>query len=340
MMECGGCATLYSSVPPSKTQPGIVLRDRDFALLRGLFESRVMTRQHMSALYFAGKPETCKKRVQKLMRAGLVAERNRQPNEPAALHLSRKGFDTLSDAGMLAEYTQQDWPSFQKRVKVSDSTIKHELDVMSVKSFYTTVLAEHQQYTLVEFSTWPKLYDFRATRPVAQDGWTVNKEGWMQPDGFIRIHETTSGGIAEHCFFLEVDRSGETQSVIASKAIGYRDYYRTGGFAKRMGYDRNDPASCPFRVLMTFISAERRNNAAATLCTQDPPFKGQVWLATFADIERDALGPIWIRPGDYAGITAGTPYVPRVLRRGEVYRSDPIRDRWIDEHIPRHQLVD
>jgi len=50
------------------------LQDRDFALLHGLFESRVMTTDHATALYFDGKNEAAKKRLQKIKAAGLISE--------------------------------------------------------------------------------------------------------------------------------------------------------------------------------------------------------------------------------------------------------------------------
>lgn len=53
------------------------LQDRDFAVLRGLFESRVMTTEHATALYFDGKVEAAKKRLQKLKTAGFITERPR-----------------------------------------------------------------------------------------------------------------------------------------------------------------------------------------------------------------------------------------------------------------------
>lgn len=46
--------------------------DRDYRLLRGLFESRVMTVQHAAALYFGGSLEAARKRVWKLKNAALV----------------------------------------------------------------------------------------------------------------------------------------------------------------------------------------------------------------------------------------------------------------------------
>jgi hypothetical protein len=44
----------------------IYLQKRDLALLRGLFESRVMTAGHIATLHFDNKPEAAKKRLQKL----------------------------------------------------------------------------------------------------------------------------------------------------------------------------------------------------------------------------------------------------------------------------------
>jgi hypothetical protein len=51
----------------------ISLQDRDIDLLRGLFECRVMTTDHATALYFDGKSEAAKKRLQKIKAAGLIS---------------------------------------------------------------------------------------------------------------------------------------------------------------------------------------------------------------------------------------------------------------------------
>jgi len=49
---------------PKMPLHSIDLQERDFALLRGLFESRVMTAAHIASLYFDGKKEAAKKRLQ------------------------------------------------------------------------------------------------------------------------------------------------------------------------------------------------------------------------------------------------------------------------------------
>ena len=62
----------------------ISLQDRDIALLCGLFECRVMTTDHATALYFDGKNEPAKKRLQKIKAIGLITERPRRAFEPSS----------------------------------------------------------------------------------------------------------------------------------------------------------------------------------------------------------------------------------------------------------------
>jgi len=71
------------------------LQARDLALLRGLFESRVMTAEHIAMIYFDGRSEAGKKRLQKLKAAGFVGERTRRAFQPSVLFLTRKGLGVL-----------------------------------------------------------------------------------------------------------------------------------------------------------------------------------------------------------------------------------------------------
>src|SRR5260370_22153252 len=122
------------------------LQERDLTLLKGLFESRIMTAQHITALYFAGKPEATKKRLQKLKAAGLVNERKRRVNEPSVLFLTRNAFRVLQDDGALSEYPSLSPSSFERRAQVSDLTLRHELEVMDVKSAIHSAVARSGQF--------------------------------------------------------------------------------------------------------------------------------------------------------------------------------------------------
>jgi hypothetical protein len=109
------------------------LQERDLAIMQGLFESRVMTLQHMVSLYFEGRIDAARKRIQRLKACGYFKERPRRPYEPAVFYLTRKAFDTLQAARRLDKYPAIGWTALEKRIRVSDLTLRHELEVMDIK---------------------------------------------------------------------------------------------------------------------------------------------------------------------------------------------------------------
>src|SRR6185436_7749228 len=131
----------------------ISFQERDLILFRGLFESRVMTAGHIAALYFDGSKEAAKKRLQKLKSAGLIGERRRKAFEPAILFLTRKAFALLQDRGVLAEYPALDRASLDKRSRVSDLTLRHELEIMDVKAAFQSAIKTTKRFSVAEFST-------------------------------------------------------------------------------------------------------------------------------------------------------------------------------------------
>src|SRR5258707_1042166 len=110
------------------------LQNRDVAVLRGLFESRIMTAGHIVTLYFNGRREYTKKRLQRMKAAGLVSERRRRVNEPSILFLTRKAFSLLNSHGRLSNFPPLGGKAFEVRANVSNLTVRHELEVMDVKS--------------------------------------------------------------------------------------------------------------------------------------------------------------------------------------------------------------
>ena len=50
-----------------KNRPGLELQDRDIEIFLGLFESRLMTLEHLTRLYFNNRSEAAKKRVQRVL---------------------------------------------------------------------------------------------------------------------------------------------------------------------------------------------------------------------------------------------------------------------------------
>lgn len=311
------------------------LQDRDFALLRGLFESRVMTAEHVAPLYFKGSREAAKKRLQKVKAAGLITERKRRMNEPAILFLTRKAFTVLQDYGQLSEYPPLSLTALESRAYVSELTIRHELEIMDVKAAFYAALAKSERFSITGFITWPLLYQFETSRP------GCGADILVKPDGFISIHEKEAGGkgFAHDCF-LEVDRSSEKQDTLINRAVCYLEYYRTGGFAVRNGASRVDFKDFPFRVLMVLKTAERRNNTAERLFQNNPPILTHTWLTTLAEVTADPLGAIWIQPKDYRDVTKGTSFYNERPNRNFEYRHQPEREAFIESKIPKLRLLE
>lgn len=313
----------------------LVLQDRDIAFLRGLFEARVMTAEHVAALYFDGRGEYTKKRLQKLKTAGLVAVRPRKPFEPAVLFLTRAGLVPLHERGVLQEYPEFDLPALERRARVSDLTLRHELEVMDVKVAFHASLKQTPALTVAEFNTWPLLNQFLAVRSRFEGA-----DVMVRPDGFIRIRENEAdGGVSEHSFFLEVDRSTETQETLVFRAECYLNYYKSGGFADKNGGARSAFKEYPFRVLFVFKSAERRNNTAERLLLNSPPIFTQVCLSTIDEVTREPLGAVWIQPKDYRSAVVDTPFDIEGPRYRPADRRQPMRDAFIEKNVPKFRLL-
>jgi hypothetical protein len=327
------CYTNFMREP--RISSSLDLQPRDLALLRGLFECRIMTAAHVAALHFDDKREYAKKRLQKLKAAGLIGERKRRVNEPSVLFLTRKAFLLLSRDGHLSGFPQLSATSFENRANVREITIRHELEVMDVKAAFHAALLGSEKFLIQEFTTWPLLNQFETTRNDYGTG------GLLKPDGFIRIHERDTGktGFVHDCF-LEVDRSSEVQGALVGKATDYLNYYGSGGFAVRNGGTIVDKKSFPFRVLIVLKTAERRNNTAERLLRITPPILTLTWLTTLAEVTTDPLGPIWIQPKSYRDVTADTPFdTERKLPTG-FYRRQSERETFVEGRIVKRRLLE
>jgi len=314
--------------------PSITLQSRDFMLLRGLFECRVMTAAHIATLYFEGKREYTKKRLQRLKATGYIGERKRNANEPSVLFLTRKAFVLLFSEGHISEYPSLGKNAFEARANVSELTLRHELEVMDVKAAFHRALEQSDKFSISRFSTWPLLYQFETARH------GHGADVLVKPDGFISIHEKeeSAKGFAHDCF-LEVDRSSEKQDALVAKAGCYLDFYRNGGYAIRNGAARDQLKEFPFRVLIILKSAERRNNTAERLVQNNPPILTFVWLTTLAEVTADPLGAIWIQPKDYREITIGTTFESGRNPSCVGYRSRPEREAFVEKNIKKSRLL-
>ena len=319
-------------MPIAKTSTSISFQPRDLSFLRDLFESRVMTSTQAATLHFAGSKEAAKKRLQKLKAAGYVSERKRRSTEPAVLFLTAKAFAHLRTSGVLAEYPSFSAAALEKRARVSELTLRHELEVMDVKASFHQAVKKTETLSIGEFTTWPALHQFEVSR----NGY---KETLVKPDGFIRVHEKESDGTSEHTFFLEVDRSSETLDTLVSRAACYLEYYRTGGFAEKNGAARSAFKEYPFRVLIICKTVERRNNTALRLIQSNPPIFTQAYLTTVAESTATPFGAVWLTPAAYRDAVKGTRFDATRTPVPQPYRSQPERESHVERHASKCVLL-
>jgi hypothetical protein len=267
--------------------------------------------------------------------AGLIGERKRRMNEPSILFLTRKAFILLKNHDKLSEYPPLGVNSFEARVNVSEFALRHELEIMDVKAALHAGLARSEKFEIIDFITWPRLYEFETSHQ------GHGKPVLVKPDGFIRIREKEVGtnGLMYECF-LELDRSSEHQDRLVAHAEAYRAYYKSGDFAVRSGGSRAKIEEFPFRVLIVLKTAERRNNTAERLAQNNPPILRQAWLTTLAEVTADPLGPIWILPVDYRTVTIDTPFYKERPNRRFEYRHQPQREAFVEEKIKKWRLFE
>jgi hypothetical protein len=311
----------------------VELQDRDIALLKGLFESRLMTIAQAAAIHFNGGTEAAKKRIQKLKAAGYLAERPRRAYDPSILFLTKKSFATLAEGGYLNDYPPLIWTDLEKRARVSELTLKHELAVMDFKAAVHTAVATCAKLRIAEFTTWPLLYEFHASPNEGRKTMTV------RPDGFVRLHEAESdGSSSEHTFFLELDRSTEVLDTLITRTLCYRDYYRRGGLAARHGRPHKEFEQFPFRVLIVVRNTERRNNLCERLVSLRPAILSQIWLTTFQEGIADPLGAIWVTPYLYRTAVAGSPFAS-FQQDPAIYRRSIEREIYVEGRVEKQSLL-
>lgn len=275
----------------------VEVTDRDLLILRCLYECRVATLNHLSKLFFDGRYEATKKVAQRLAGHRLTNKRKRPIGHPDVLYLSKRGFDLLREKGGLDGLPVVPWERLEKRIRVSELTLNHELDVLTLRAAFEEAARARSELSIPTFTTWPRLAQFPAERALAGVG--QRSTMMLKPDGFCVIKESLASGRSDaFYFFVEVDRSTETLQTLCSKMHGYRDYWRRGGLAERFGDDAANGKKWPFRVLWTFKTEARLRSVQEAFNKSNPPYRGLAWLALFEDAVEQPLRSVWTRPQD------------------------------------------
>lgn len=285
-------------------------------------------------LHFDGSLHAATKRVQKLKAGKLISERPRRPYEPSVLHLTSAGINVLRQNAILAKYPPLSSLQMEKRAKVSEITLRHELQVMDVKAAFVAAIRNAPDLHFGTLVTWPQLLEFDALK-------TGGQRVTVKPDGFLQFQERDQEGAdSEYTFFIEVDRGTEVQDTLSTRAACYRDYYRSGGFAVRCGGARSKPQEYPFRVLFVFATAERRNNAAERMLMIPEAIGTMACLSTFDEVRADPLGRIWITPRDYQLATKGTPFEVERRKKANICIRSVEREKLVESRIQKSAIME
>jgi Replication-relaxation len=276
---------------PRLDSQNIVLQERDISLLADLLESRVLTLDHIRTLYFPGKNEMAKKRVQRLKGAGLISERSRRIGQPSVLHITWKGYIALREGCHVGGNAHLTAKTFARRMAVSDLTLTHELMIADVRTTFTIATRESGRFSLLAFDVWPRRYNFTVSNGYNR----VN----VKPDGHLRFVEKRNDEEFQYDFFVEVDTGSETLDRVVEKCVNYREYHRSGGYAVFCGGKKDESKAYPFRVLLVCRSEARRNNLAARLQEVKPVFSTMILVTTQSECVRDPLGDIWLTAAAY-----------------------------------------
>lgn len=308
------------------------LQTRDLQMLRALFESRLMTLTHLSALFFDDRVESAKKRLQKLCAAGYLQQRPRRLYQHAIYRLTNRSIYHLQRMGVIDAYRLPPKYNLQRRMQVSELTLRHELEVLDLRVAIHRAVDQDHRIQLMEISTWPLLSQFI----VADE---FGDERIIRPDGFFRLCQHHAKGTTDHACFIEIDRSSESLSRLSQRALDYRQFQKDGGLALWNGRPATESSRYPFRVLYVLENAERRNNVTEELLRLSPPILTLIWLTTREEILQDPLGRIWITPRDYRDIVEDSDFDSLSSPRPYHYRRQSDRERFVDAHLVKRAIL-
>ena len=282
---------------PTRTTPalaGLHIQPRDLDLLLDLFDCRLLSVSQAARLHFDGSQHVAYRRLRKLYRAGLLSllpTKSLSGQPPRIYTFNSQTFAFLQAQGHLTQYTKADWRrQLRKRFSLSQQTIEHELAVLDVKASLQPTLSAVAGVHVVEFGTWPQAYAFEYQHE--------GKTRTQKPDGYLCLadHRHDFAQPRFNRFFLELDRGTQTLETLRAKVEAYRQFYRSGGFARWFAENEAGYRKHPLRVLIVFLSAERLANFARQL----PADRRFEWMATLPAVRTDPLGPIWAFPKAFA----------------------------------------
>lgn len=295
--------------PRRSGSPSFRLQARDLAAVDAVHRLRVLTSEHIAALYFPGADNGvgshCRKRLQLLAEAGYL-DRREQPQtrsegrKPYLYFLSPAGRQLLIDE-MGLDPDALDWkPSYND---VRWPYLRHQLAINDVYVAFS-VAAPRAGWALASWTDDRLLRKAHTGRVQIAGPDGRIQETAVVPDAHARFEATDplSGETSWVQFFIECDMASEVvaathlqRSSWQRKIRAYQAYFQSGAILAR--YRTN-------RVRVLTVTTSRARLASLKDVTEAEGGRSRYWFSTFSEINPGTIlsAPIWFKAGDDAPV--------------------------------------
>ena len=248
------------------------IQDRDISILQEIAACRFLSMNQIADLCFGGNREAARKRLQKLVRAGIL--------DAMRIGMRSSVFQMTSRVSALRPI-RKEFGQTRQKTAISFASIDHEL---AIRDFRAALIRDAMKNRIVvyEFSIESHQLAFKV------NGFVI------RPDGFFQV------GLDDRAFrfFFEVDTGAEPLHVLSKRLCGDRSYNRSKTHRlHRKSLHQNSA----FRVLFIF-KTERRCNSALKYF-RDAGFNHFVLCSTW----EKAFARPWDSRWSFPTGTAGNP---------------------------------
>jgi len=263
----------------------IRLTERDIEIVRAIFDYRVLTTDHLKALFFPSYHQAYN-RLAALYHHGFLDRRFLgayidMNNSPIVYVLDERGADLIRRnprEGIEKDFMLE-WRSESKQVGIQ--FLEHSLAINTVRVAVAKACQQSDDFAILRWLSESDLkdnYDYVTIRTETGRPQRIS----IIPDGYFVLQ--TPLGTAH--FFLEQDRGTMSNRRFKNKILAYQMYYQSGMYEKR--YNTKS-----LRVLTVASSPNRVNNLVRV--TQEADGKQRYWFTTLANATPENIlrQPIW-----------------------------------------------
>ena len=170
---------------------------------------------------------------------------------------------------------------------MSDLTLQHELSVIDCKAVIFAAIQKHPKLSIAEFSTCPLLFQFRTFHPA------TGERVLVKPDGFLRLVHLHPDDRVEQQFYLEVDRSTESQETLIAKLQCYQDHLKRQRQVLKLRGVASSFREFPPRVLVVCRTINRRENLTDRLIRSKLLIGNSASVITMEELATDSAC-LWV----------------------------------------------